>query len=256
MSEEQKLAMYAVECELCPGIIANNKLIDSLNLELKKLENGAVGIAKQTDRKKKQRLKQGKEKLLAHYNLEKDGIIGRLKATVLKIDADILAFTTKKEAEKVNLLKEYDTKIETYYIPHIAALYEQGSEDSSDNEVQPSYSPTYYAKKAQLEELFAMNVSTQRVLDNARKAIFKNEYIPTVNNGNKVVLSDEDRAYWAKVDEDDAIYQKNRCDSMALFRANLQMTSDAEIAILEAELKKKRELALAEDRMLTIRATN
>ena len=265
MDQNQKESIYAVECDLYPSILANNKLIDTIRAELKKLENGAVGVAKQTERKKKQRLKQGKEKLLAHYTMEKDAMKNRISFAIKKVEDDTAAYISKKESEKrridadieafnikadgikKRLTEEYDGKIENYYSPHIAALYEDGSENCSDDEVLPTYSPTYYAKKAQLDELIAKNKGLQVTIDLAKVTVLGQKKSVKVASTRNVVVSEADKAAWDTMEQQDAIRKKEREDKLAQHRVELQMNQQAKWAAAEEELKKARDAALADD---------
>jgi hypothetical protein len=269
MNQEQKERIYALECDLYPEIAANNKLIDALAADLKKLQNGAVGIAKQTERKKKQRLKQGKEKLLSHYTMEKDGVKNRLGFSLKKIeddsavflakkesekrriDAEIEAYTIKVEGMKKRLTDEYDAKIENYYSPHIAALYEDGSENCSEDEIQPTYSPTYYAKKAQMDELIEKNKSTQRVIDAGKETILGNTFVATPSTPVKKSAADE--AFWAEADRALAARAKERADSLALHRSQIDAKQRAEWAAMEKKLKEARDAAMSDDLCQTMR---
>jgi len=222
--------------------------IDALNTDLKKLEDGAIGCAKQTERKKKQRLRAGKEKLLNHYNLEKEGVKGRLTIALKKIDTDIEKFLASKEAEKKRLNEEYDAKIENYYSPHIASLYEDGS-DASD-EVFPTYSPTYYAKRAERDALERKLQPLMMAMDTP--AYRDPEYKPVKKIKVKQMLVKEEGRTTAD-EELDAIHKRLEMNSF-LHRQELDRQSEIKQAKVEAELQKLRDQARADDRALTIGA--
>ena len=260
MEEKLRLELYRSESMFDQETAANNKLLTTLNAELTKLTNGAVGVAKQTERKKKQRLKLGKEKLLTHYSLEKEAVKGRLTAALNKIEFDILTFTNRKEAEKVNLLKEYDAKIENYYSPHIAALYEQGSEDASDEEVIPTYSPTYYAKKAEIDALLAQNAFYQRQIDLDKQRIMgtllTSVPTPITKKQVKVTKSAADEAKWAAMDADLAANTKRLADESKFHSRQREAASQALYAAAEEALNKARAAAQSDDAMDSIMAKN
>lgn len=254
MDEKLRLEIYAVDSMFDVEMNANNKLIDTLKDELKKLQHGAVGIAKQTERKKKQRLKMGKEKLLTHYTLEKEAVRGRLISALKKIDADIEVYTAKKDAERKRLSEEYDVKIENYYSPHIASLYEQGSEDISDEEVIPSYSPTFYAKTAQLNELIKENEKHQKMIDLTKKALMGTlvNDIPKVDV--EVVQSSKEKLEWAKMDAEAALHSKKLEDTKNQRIRQIEMASKIKWEQKEEELRKARAEAISCDMLETIKA--
>ena len=257
---------------------ANNKLLTILTTELTKLTNGAVGVAKQTERKKKQRLKEGKEKLLSFYTLEKDSIQGNLLSAINKIndvvagyvakkeaerkriDIEIDTFISRKESEKKFLTEKYDAKIEHYYSPRISALYEQGSEDASDEEVIPTYSPTYYAKKAEIDALLAQNAFYQRQIDLDKQRIMgtllTSVPTPITKKQVKVTKSAADEAKWAAMDADLAANTKRLADESKFHSRQREAASQALYAAAEEALNKARAAAQSDDAMDSIMAKN
>ena len=70
-------------------------------------------------------LKAGKEKVLAHYMKGMAASAAKTKRMIEKCDSDIEAYKEKKEKMKVSLQEVFDTRVMTYYTPHIDALYEE-----------------------------------------------------------------------------------------------------------------------------------
>ena len=233
-----RLEIYEAESMFDGEMAANNKLIDALTVELKKLECGAMGVAKQTERKKKHRLIKGKEKAHQHYINERNNVEIAMKLKQEKLQSD------------------YDLLNKTYYIPKIDGFFEQGSEDASDEEVIPTYSPSYYAKKAQLDEVVRQNAKYQQTIDLNKQRINGTLLTSKPKVVTPVVMSEKDKAEWAKLDASKDAHTKAIQNNRDHRVRNLEMKSKVMWEAKEAKLKDARAAAQVEDTVALAQAEN
>lgn len=66
-------------------------------------------------------IKVGKEKVLAHYIAEVAASAVKTKRMIEDCDSEIQAYKEKK----MSIQEAFDTRVMTYYTPHIDALYEE-----------------------------------------------------------------------------------------------------------------------------------